>query len=67
MPNLFRKKAVAYDNSEFGLKRCLSDADTSDPRILVDAARTALTQFTGPTPLSEDASLLALRRRAPSA
>ncbi len=49
------------------LKRCLSDADTSDPRILVDTARAALTQFTGPTPLSEDASLLALRRLAPSA
>ena len=27
MPNLFRKKAVAYDNSEFGLKRCLSALD----------------------------------------
>jgi len=27
MPNLFRKKAVAYDSSEFGLKRCLSALD----------------------------------------
>ena len=27
MPNLFRKKAVAYDRSEFGLKRCLSALD----------------------------------------
>ena len=27
MPNLFRKKAVAYDNSEFGLRRCLSALD----------------------------------------
>jgi APA family basic amino acid/polyamine antiporter len=27
MPDLFRKKAVAYDNSEFGLKRCLSALD----------------------------------------
>jgi APA family basic amino acid/polyamine antiporter len=27
MANLFRKKAVAYDNSEFGLKRCLSALD----------------------------------------
>jgi APA family basic amino acid/polyamine antiporter len=27
MPNLFRKKAVAYDDAEFGLKRCLSALD----------------------------------------
>lgn len=27
MANLFRKKKVAYDNSEFGLKRCLSALD----------------------------------------
>ncbi len=27
MPNLFRKKAVAYDNSDFGLRRCLSALD----------------------------------------
>jgi APA family basic amino acid/polyamine antiporter len=27
MHNLFRKKAVAYDNSEFGLRRCLSALD----------------------------------------
>lgn len=48
------------------LKRCLSDAETSDPRALAAAARTALTHFTGPTPLPDDASLLVLRRLSPS-